>query len=119
VEIGTTVYAICNPVTGEAYIGETVDVASRWYEHRRRLSFGIHHNSALQAAWSAMGSEVFTLAILERVDRPLAISQGERWVKWQQARWCQKQEARWCARARAAGVVLYNDQVGRGRRVAA
>lgn len=69
--IGTTVYAICNYSTGEAYIGETVSIPYRWRGHRALLQKGKHHNRALQAAWNRDGASSFSLVILERVPEPI------------------------------------------------
>lgn len=104
-----TIYAICNHVSGAAYIGQSGEHAGRWAAHRTALRGGRHHNAALQADWDRDGETAFGLMILERVPRK----------SWGGV-WASEQERRWCVRARAAGIVLYNDQVGReGRRKAA
>ncbi len=97
------IYAICNTKTGEAYVGMARYFMMRAKDHRSALDRGVHHNRALQAAWTTDGATVFTLLLLRRYtwrELPLA-------------------EKRWLARARVAGVVLYNDQVRRGRKQAA
>lgn len=102
----TTIYAICNHVTGEAYIGQTVRWHARWRQHRTALRAGVHTNPALQAANDQDGLGAFGVVILDRVASPGLI-------------WRNRIERGWCARARAAGIALYNDQVQRGRRKAA
>ena len=102
----TTVYAICNLATGEAYIGESTSVPARWEQHCSALRRGRHHNRAMQATWSRDGELSFGLFLLECVEFPSCITT---------ARQRNRHERHWQARARAAGVALYNDQVGRRR----
>lgn len=107
----TTIYAIGNHVTGEAYIGQTVRWHARWRQHRTALRAGVHTNPALQAANDQDGLGAFGVVILDRV----ASLDG----RYPGLIWRNRIERVWCARARAAGVVLYNDQVGKCRRRAA
>jgi len=102
------IYAIHNVQTGEAYIGQTANIAGRFVNHRWNLARGTHTSRALQEAWDADGPGAFGLVILERV--------GNGWPSKGVRR---SRELIWLARARAAGIALYNDQVGRGRREAA
>ncbi len=110
------VYAICNHVTGECYVGHSRDIARRWAGHRATLVSGCHSNPALQAAWDRLGLEGFGLAILEHTE-PVGVL--TRFASWDARRPRMLIEARWLARARLAGIVLYNDQVGHRRRAAA
>ena len=98
------IYAIINNATGEAYIGRTGSLARRWLAHRDELSRGTHHNGLLQAAWSRDGEQAFALVLLERQE---VSGSGQMALA----------ECHWIERARAAGVVLYNDKVGRRRAV--
>jgi len=105
------VYAICNTQSGAAYIGQSqYPLRFRWSGHHTLLQRGKHHNGLLQKAWDIDGLSSFVLVVLERfgVD-------GEGLTHLQRNHY----ERRWLARARAAGIVLYNDQVGRGRKEAA
>jgi hypothetical protein len=100
------IYAICNTRDGHAYIGLSCNIAERWRQHERYLRRGEHPARGLQVAYDQHGVEPFALLILERREA------YSRWV-------LDDREAFWLVRARAAGVVLYNDQVGKGRRKAA
>ncbi len=61
------IYVIVNIHTAQAYIGSSVDVASRWTSHKRELRQGCHKNGLLQEAWDQWGHTAFQLQILERV----------------------------------------------------
>jgi len=108
--IDAGIYAICNHRRGEANVGQSRQIGRRWSQHRRDLVGDRHQNPALQIAWRRDRVCSFGLIVLERctedrVSNPLDL---ERYAR---ARRCR--EAYWLARARAAGVALYNDQVGR------
>lgn len=108
-----TVYAISNTVTGEAYIGQTRDtLAWRWMAHRSRLRAGKHHNRAWQFAYDRDGEAAFVLLVLEQNAQKETTKGGILSGDY-------AAEREWLAHARAAGIVLYNDQVQRGRRKAA
>lgn len=89
------IYAICNTVTGEAYIGRTSYLPDRWKAHKRLLQRGKCPNVRLQASWSRDGAESFTLLILERHD-PTDLHGME------------VSERRWLKDAATHGVKLYN-----------
>ena len=79
---------------------------------RGALRHGRHTNKALQVAWDRDGAAAFGLFVLqrktvvERTDQPISLGANAA-------------ERSWLVRARAAGIALYNDRVGRGRRRAA
>jgi group I intron endonuclease len=62
------VYAITHDESGKAYIGSSVDIGARWYNHRAALRGGRHHSHLLQAAWTGHGEDTFSFQILERVE---------------------------------------------------
>ncbi len=110
------IYAICNHTTGEAYIGQSRRMSHRWEEHRKALHAARHGNAALQAAWDSNGMASFGLVVLEQTTEMVPDNCVQ---AWDLERSRQTREAFWLARARAAGIVLYNDQVGRWRKRAA
>lgn len=58
------IYAIrCIP-SGRSYVGSAVDIAARWWEHRRGLKTNKHHSIALQRAWNQHGEEAFIFSRL-------------------------------------------------------
>lgn len=74
------VYAIkCQD--GRAYVGGSVDMQDRWWNHSSTLNRGVHRNRHLQAAWSAMGPGAFEFVCLEVVgdDEDLTVAE-QRWM---------------------------------------
>ncbi|KDL74169.1 GIY-YIG nuclease family protein [Klebsiella pneumoniae] len=61
------VYQITNIITGEAYIGSTVNISGRWASHRYKLRNGMHANRNLQESWNKHGKGVFEFSVLEVV----------------------------------------------------
>lgn len=59
------VYQIRNLVTGDLYIGGTVDHMHRWREHFRLLRTGQHHSVYLQNAWNKYGESNFDFEWVE------------------------------------------------------
>lgn len=73
------IYEIVNTANGKKYIGSSVHIKKRWYEHRYSLRKGEHGNSHLQAAWDRYGSKSFVFRVIEEVDNPEALIQREQW----------------------------------------
>ena len=42
------IYKIENKVNGKVYIGQSIDINTRWYNHRKELNGNRHHNEHLQ-----------------------------------------------------------------------
>lgn len=59
------VYAIENTLTGERYIGSSLNIPQRWLQHRADLQKGSHSSSFLQEAWNRDGADAFTWIVLE------------------------------------------------------
>ena len=68
------VYAIINTVTGKAYIGQSINIASRWKGHVHDLEAGSHVNKALQADWEKYGSKTFSIIVIVRCDPEYLLS---------------------------------------------
>ncbi|HHR0834054.1 GIY-YIG nuclease family protein [Klebsiella aerogenes] len=61
------VYQITNTITGEVYIGSTVNISGRWASHRYKLRKGTHGNRNLQGSWNKYGKGFFEFSVLEIV----------------------------------------------------
>ena len=62
------IYCIENLVNDKKYIGQSVDIDKRWYEHRRTLRLKQHDNIYLQRAWDKYGEDNFRFYIITICD---------------------------------------------------
>ncbi len=59
------IYCIVNKLDGKSYVGSSVQIPIRTYNHRRYLRLGEHNNNYLQSAWNKYGEENFEFKIVE------------------------------------------------------
>ena len=59
------IYQIVNDVNGKMYIGQSIDIFTRWITHKWELNANTHHNTHLQSAWNKHGEDNFSFNILE------------------------------------------------------
>ena len=73
------VYEIVNLVDGRAtaYVGSSIDVRRRWWQHRNKLNKGIHNNNHLQRAWDKYGEAAFEVCVVEEVDNTSQLLERE------------------------------------------
>lgn len=62
------IYKIVNTKTGKIYIGSSVNMRKRLYEHFRLLRHGKHHCSYLQSSFNKHGEGCFDIEIIEIVN---------------------------------------------------
>jgi hypothetical protein len=74
------VYQILCRSTGKLYVGSTVNLRERWYQHRRALRRGEHGNPYLQYAWNRYGEECFEFSVLEYANRPDLLRIEQAWI---------------------------------------
>lgn len=70
------VYKIVNTVTGDFYIGSSVDVKKRWKDHKLTSTWKNRPNMLLYKAMQEYGRECFSFEILEEVE-PESLRQAE------------------------------------------
>lgn len=58
------IYAIKNQVNGKVYIGQSVDIYTRWNNHKYSLNAGNHPNTHLQNAWEKYGADNFVFEVV-------------------------------------------------------
>lgn len=63
----SAIYRILNVATDQFYIGSSVNVRRRRWEHWDSLKKGNHHCDALQAAWAEYGEDAFEFEVIEEV----------------------------------------------------
>lgn len=59
------IYKIENKVNGKIYVGQSIDIDTRWYNHRNELNGNRHCNEHLQNAWNKYGENSFEFIIIE------------------------------------------------------
>jgi len=63
------IYKITNEKNGKVYIGQSVNINKRWYDHKGTLNRNIHRNRFLQRVWNNNNGENFTHTIIELCSR--------------------------------------------------
>lgn len=74
------VYQILCVPTGKVYVGSSLNIAERWWEHRAALRAGNHQNSHLHHAWHKYGEAQFRFSILEFVEPSELIEVEQKWI---------------------------------------
>ena len=77
------VYKIENLINGKIYIGKSINVGRRWYEHKTELNENRHINKHLQSAWNKYGEESFRFVLLEEnLTESQALEREEYYIKY-------------------------------------
>jgi hypothetical protein len=64
------IFCIRNWQNGKAFLGSSLDVPAMLNRLRFQLQLGKHPNAALQADWTALGADAFTLETLDLIKPP-------------------------------------------------
>ena len=62
------VYKIVNKITGDFYIGSSVNIMRRWRDHRNPAAWKQRPNSKLYKDMAQYGKNNFTFEIIEKTD---------------------------------------------------
>lgn len=65
----TGIYCIENTANGKRYIGQSVDIKKRWYQHKQKLNANTHQNMHLQRSWNEYGEGAFVFYVIELCDK--------------------------------------------------
>lgn len=85
--VHTGIYKITNLENGMCYVGQAVDLASRWKQHvKRGVGAEAPTRNKLYPAMYELGPEQFTFEILEECDRSLLDSREDYWQEFYQAK---------------------------------
>ena len=71
------IYCIENKINNKKYIGQSIDILSRWRQHKSALNNKRHHSYDLQNEWDIYGEENFIFYILEMIDDPTLRNNSE------------------------------------------
>jgi len=75
------IYCIENKITGDRYVGSSVNFYKRKKLHLKRLKNKEHHSPHLQNAWNKYGEENFVFIILEKfISRTDLINREQWWI---------------------------------------
>lgn len=75
------IYKIENLITKTKYIGQSQDIYSRWYVHKRELNNNSHHNYRLQNDWNVYGENNFDFMIIEECDICQLNNRESYWIR--------------------------------------
>lgn len=75
------IYKIVNRVTGECYVGSTVNFYKRKHTHFSLLRSGKSHSLRLQASFDKYGESAFAFEVVERCTKELLHEKESHWMK--------------------------------------
>lgn len=62
------IYQILNKINNKIYIGSSIDIISRFHQHKTALRHNKHHCLYLQNSWNKYGEENFEFLIIEKME---------------------------------------------------
>lgn len=74
------IYGIHNTVTDTWYVGQSIDIQTRWCQHRNELYKKVHHNTHLQRAYIKYGSNAFEWVVLEECTEDELNELESKWI---------------------------------------
>lgn len=74
------IYLIACTSSGRKYVGQSVDVERRWWQHKNQAKKGRHSNPIIQASWNKHGEESFTFDLIEECTREDLGSREQHWI---------------------------------------
>lgn len=81
----TGIYQILNLVTGKFYVGKSVNIPKRWYNHQSQLRRNVSKTPYLQAAWNKYGEENFEFIIIELCSVNELVEREQYWMDYLRA----------------------------------
>lgn len=75
------IYLITNRISGDRYIGSSIDIHKRWKNHKHLLNANKHANSHMQRSWNKYTRLAFTFEILELSQFDTLIEREIFWIE--------------------------------------
>ena len=79
-QLDSGIYRFVNLMTGQSYIGQSVNLLARQRVHLSELRGGYHYNEHFQRAFTKYGEEAFSYDILERCDPQFLDEREQYWI---------------------------------------
>ena len=76
----TGIYKITNLISNKSYVGSSVDIICRWYQHKTTLKNNKHHSIKLQRAYNKYGVENFKYEIIEECEVTVLFIQEQYYI---------------------------------------
>ncbi|HZH92180.1 MAG TPA: GIY-YIG nuclease family protein [Pyrinomonadaceae bacterium] len=79
------IYSIRNSITGERYIGSSVNIDLRFTQHKTALNKRCHPNKKLQLAWGKYGFKNFEFTVIEEVtdcENKTLVAREQYWIDY-------------------------------------
>lgn len=74
------IYQILNIVTGKFYVGKSVNISKRWYNHQSQLRRNVSKTPYLQAAWNKYGERAFEFIVIELCEPANLVEREQFWM---------------------------------------
>jgi group I intron endonuclease len=74
------IYKIINKENSKIYIGSSIDIEHRWYQHKYYLKNNKHDNKHLQRAWNKYGEDAFLFEIIEECEENKILEREQYWI---------------------------------------
>lgn len=71
---------IVNTKNGKRYIGSSLNIRKRLWEHRANLRHNKHHNPHLQSSWNKYGEQSFIYSILETCEENIRFDREQLYI---------------------------------------
>lgn len=75
------IYKITNTLNGKCYVGQSVDIETRWHTHKSKWAKRIEPNKALYRAFEKYGIENFSFEVLQKCRKENLDEREEYWIK--------------------------------------
>lgn len=77
------IYKITNKINGKIYVGQSIDIKERWYQHKYKAKHDTEkgYNSAIHQAFRKYGEENFLFEVIEECSSECLDERERFWIK--------------------------------------